>query len=145
MYSAWAPQFAERLRLSSTESNLIVRPSQQGRWTVRADRFLGCIWESGHVRYWNTCWTLDRLQGTSAGSSHRDSGVGVWLFPYLQGFVVYHLFASGSSDERSSTQQWSRFHGCPTHLFLLVLDGVGQLLCVLCSNQNLYAPNARTT
>ncbi|KAH0556937.1 hypothetical protein GP486_005276 [Trichoglossum hirsutum] len=34
VYSAWAPQFAERLRLSSTESNLIVsefHSSLQGR------------------------------------------------------------------------------------------------------------------
>jgi hypothetical protein len=29
-YSAWAPQFAQRLKLSSTESNLIVRM----RWVV---------------------------------------------------------------------------------------------------------------
>ena len=29
VYSAWAPQFAERLKLSSTESNLIVQSSEQ--------------------------------------------------------------------------------------------------------------------
>lgn len=64
-------------------------------------------------------------------------------------FLIYKglwstTFYSGSPDERSSPHQRSRFHGCPTHLFLLVLDRLGQLLSVLCSNQNMYASNPRT-
>ncbi len=58
-------------------------------------------------------------------------------------FLIYKglwstAFSSRSPDERFSLQQRSRFYGCSAHLFLLVLDGNGQLLCVLCSNQDVY-------
>ena len=34
--------------------------------------------------------------------------------------------------------QRPRLYGCPPHLFLLVLDGDGQLLCFLRSNKDLF-------
>lgn len=65
-------------------------------------------------------------------------------------FLIYKglcstTLSSRSSDERSSLQQRSRFYGCSAHLFLLVLDGDGQLLCVLCSNQDMYVSHISFT
>ena len=61
-YSTWAPQYAQRLKLSSTESNLIVRST-----IVLAPNLLtrtGQLWQPWDVHSSNLDGYNGRLEGT---------------------------------------------------------------------------------
>jgi hypothetical protein len=63
-YSTWAPQFAERLKLSSTESNLIVCPTDAFSTQLLTRRraalaTLGCTFR----QYWLELWLIQKDHG----------------------------------------------------------------------------------
>ena len=55
-YSAWAPQFADKLQLSTTQSNVIVRHPLHPRRVPPVLRLLGNSSEHGHVCVGHTNW-----------------------------------------------------------------------------------------
>jgi len=56
-YSAWAPQFADKLQLSATQSNVIVRVSPPSSSTEHVSHVLGTRSEHGHVCLGYTSWS----------------------------------------------------------------------------------------
>lgn len=58
-YSAWAPQFADKLQLSATQSNVIVRPPRPASNATILPS-LGNSSEHGHVRLGHTSWSHNR-------------------------------------------------------------------------------------
>lgn len=75
-YSAWAPQFATRLKLSSTQSNLIVSIPDcvPMRLTVE-----GCRGQSGHVCERNTGGVVGRFKRSKTRSTWWRSDAGNWI------------------------------------------------------------------
>jgi hypothetical protein len=91
-YSAWAPQFASRMKISSTESNFIVSyPVSLGKADMsRYSLFAGRCWQFGNVCIGSP---IGIVNGLSRSAAHDLSGCyspRYRLLSYIFRFVYIH-------------------------------------------------------